>query len=396
MRNPLNFVVLTYKTSKVMIPFSRSSFLLFLSISLLGLSACQDDPGTPGECNNCPAEQPINASYDPTPYEFDLPERFPNPIIPPDNPMTEEGIALGRMLFYDPILSSDSTMSCASCHNQQLSFTDGAATSVGVLGMNGRRSAMPLINLAFNPNGFFWDGRAATLEEQALVPIEDHLELNDSWENVENKLRNHPQYPRRFRQAFGVEYASEITRDLAVKAIAQFERTLISYQSRFDKVVWEQQGWPTELEQEGRDLFFIETAEQTDAHPGCSHCHGSPLFTENNFSNNGIEDVEDLNGFSDKGLGEVTGVVQHNGEFRAPTLRNIALTAPYMHDGRFETLEEVLDHYASGGHGVANQDANIQAFTLTEHQKEAMIAFLEMLTDTTFTNNPAFQNPFEN
>ncbi|NBC06897.1 MAG: cytochrome C peroxidase [Bacteroidetes bacterium] len=372
--------------------------LLLLLAALLAFTACKDDPsGEPGDCDNCPQEQPIDAAYNPTDYSFDyLPDRFPNPIIPPDNPMTEEGIALGRMLFYDPILSSDSTMSCASCHHQDKSFTDGQATSVGVLGINGDRSSMPLVNLAFNPRGFFWDGRSATLEEQALVPIEDHREFNETWENVEDKLRNHPDYPARFRRAFGIEYPSEITRDLAVKAIAQFERTLISYQSRFDRVVWQQEGWPTELEQEGRDLFFVETASQTQEHPGCSHCHGSALFTENNFFNNGVQDAENLEGIDDKGLGGVSGNVYDNGKFRAPTLRNIALTAPYMHDGRFATLEEVLDHYASGGHGLENQDPNVQPFTLTDHQKEAMIAFLEMLTDTSFTNNPAFADPFDN
>lgn len=372
--------------------------LLLLLTALLTFAACGDDPGNePNDCDNCPQEPRINAEYSPADYRFDyLPERFPNPIIPPDNPMTEEGIALGRMLFYDPILSSDSTLSCNSCHLQNKSFTDGQATSVGVLGLNGDRSSMPLVNLAFNPRGFFWDGRSATLEEQALIPIEDHRELNETWEKVEEKLRNHPDYPARFRQAFGIEYPSEITRDLAVKAIAQFERTLISYQSRFDRVVWNQEGWPTELEQEGRDLFFVETGRPTQEHPGCSHCHGSALFTENNFFNNGVQDAVDLESINDKGLGGVNGNIYDNGKFRAPTLRNIALTAPYMHDGRFATLEEVVDHYASGGHGLSNQDSNVQPFTLTDQQKDAMIAFLEMLTDTSFTNNPAFSNPFEN
>ncbi len=373
----------------------QSLFFLLLTATLF-FSACEDDPeGDPGSCDNCPAETPINADYAPTDYSFDyLPERFPNPLIPPDNPMTEEGIALGRMLFYDPILSRDSTISCASCHLQGLSFTDGAAVSTGIDGQTGVRSSMPLVNLAFNPRGFFWDGRSATLEEQALIPIEDHREMDESWDHVEEKLRTHPNYPQKFREAFGIEYASEIDRELAVKAIAQFERTLVSYNSRFDKIVWQQQGWPTEEEQMGRDLFFVEQALPTQEHPGCSHCHGSALFTENNFFNNGISAVDDLESFPDKGQGEVTGNIYDNGKFRAPTLRNIALTAPYMHDGRFATLEEVLDSYAEGGHGVANEDPNIQPFSLTEEEKQAMIAFLNMLTDTVFVNDPAFSNPF--
>ncbi len=361
---------------------------------LLAFSSCQDDNPVTGGCGPCPGDDLIEADYDPQAYELEVPERFPKPIIPEDNPLTVDGIALGRHLFYDPILSSDSTMSCATCHDPQLSFTDGAAVSVGVLGIEGRRSSMPLVNLAFNPKGFFWDGRSATLEEQALIPVEDHIELNESWDNVVEKLSRHAEYPAMFRKAFGIEKKSEITKELAVKAIAQFERTLVSYESRFDKIVWEQQGWPTDSEQRGRDLFFVEFASNSLDHPGCSHCHGSALFTENNFFNNGIDSVPGLAAFPDRGLGEVTGSIYDNGKFRAPTLRNVALTAPYMHDGRFGTLEEVLEHYASGGHGVENEDANIQPFTLTEQDKEDLIAFLNMLTDTTFINKPEYQDPF--
>ncbi|MCB0584088.1 MAG: cytochrome C peroxidase [Phaeodactylibacter sp.] len=369
-----------------------------LSAAILALviafTACQKDDPVIEPCNPCVNEDLIDAPYDPQPYQLELPDWFPAPALPEDNPLTVEGIALGRHLFYDPILSSDSTQSCSSCHNPQLSFTDGNKVSTGILGIDGRRSSMAIVNMAFNTKGFFWDGRAATLEAQALLPVEDHTELNDSWENVVKKLARHKDYPAMFRQAFGIEKKSEITKELAVKAIAQFERTMVSYQSRFDKVVWEQQGWPTDAEQRGRDLFFVEFATNTQDHPGCSHCHGSALFTENNYFNNGIDSVATLSDFKDYGLGEVSGNIYDNGKFRVPTLRNIALTAPYMHDGRFNTLEEVLDHYASGGHGVSNEDANIQPFTLNEQQKQDLIAFLNMLTDTSFVNNPAFQSPF--
>lgn len=364
-----------------------------LLVILLGFSACQEDDPIVG-CDPCIDEDIINAAYAPQPYELEVPEWFPRPVIPEDNPMTVEGIALGRHLFFDPILSSDSTQSCATCHDPQLSFTDGNKVSRGVLGIDGRRSSMAIVNMAFNTKGFFWDGRAATLEAQALLPVEDHTELNENWENVVEKLKRHKEYPAMFRQAFGIEKKSEMTKELAVKAIAQFERTLLSYRSRFDQVVWEQQGWPTDAEQRGRDLFFVEFANNSLDHPGCSHCHGSALFTENNYFNNGLDSVATLSDFADYGLGEVTNNLYDNGKFRAPTLRNIALTAPYMHDGRFNTLGEVLDHYATGGHGVANEDANIQPFTLTEQQKQDLIAFLNMLTDTTFVNNPAFRNPF--
>lgn len=368
-----------------------SAAALFTAL-VLAFSACQkDEPGNP----IAPAEDGlIDAPYDPQPYEIEVPEWFPKPILPAGNPLTVEGIALGRRLFFDPILSSDSTQSCSTCHDPKLSFADGQKVSRGVLGIDGRRSSMAIINMAYNTKGFFWDGRAATLEEQALLPVEDHTELNESWENVVEKLRRHKDYPAMFRKAFGIGKKSEISKELAVKAIAQFERTLISYQSRFDQVVWEQQGWPTDAEQRGRDLFFVEFANNSLDHPGCSHCHGGLLFTENNYFNNGLDSVATLNDFADTGLGGVTGNIYDNGKFRAPTLRNIALTAPYMHDGRFATLGEVLDHYASGGHSAINEDANIKPFTLSEQQKQDLISFLNMLTDTSFIHNPAFQPPF--
>lgn len=335
----------------------------------------------------------IVGDYKPMAYTFDVPAYMPRPIVPEDNPMTVEGVELGRMLFFDPIFSADSTLSCAGCHDPKLAFTDGKAVSKGILGIEGKRSAMSLVNLAYSTRGFFWDGRSRSLEEQALIPIEDHAEMADTWENVEDKLRRHESYPQFFRSAFGIERKSEITRDLAVKAIAQFERTLISAQSRYDKVIWESNGFPTDSEQRGIALFFIED-DQTVAHPGCSHCHFNPLFTDNQFRNNGLDSVASLEDFIDKGLGGFNGNVYDNGKFKVPTLRNVVLTAPYMHDGRFASLEEVLDSYSRGGHGVANEDTNILPFSLTDQDKADLIAFLNMLTDTSFVNNPEFQSPF--
>lgn len=366
--------------------------LTALTMIFLGAACKKNNPGT--DCDDCVENDLIEATYNPQPYTMEIPNWMPNPIIPTDNPMTEEGVALGRMLFYDPILSSDSTMSCFSCHLQEHSFTDALATSKGVLGMNGKRSSMAIVNLAFNSKGFFWDGRAATLEEQALMPVEDHIELNEDWVNVMEKLRRHEDYPILFRKAFGIDRKREMTKELAVKAIAQFERTMISANSRYDRVIWLNEGWLTDSEQRGKQLFFFEEAQSLD-HPGCSHCHFDPLFTDNNYKNNGLDDVDALTDFLDLGLGEVNGNLYDNGKFRVPGLRNIALTAPYMHDGRFQTLEEVLDHYSSGGHGVENEDPNIRPFPLNDQQKLDLIAFLNTLTDTTFVNNPAFSNPFK-
>jgi cytochrome c peroxidase len=343
-----------------------------------------------------PTDELILADYEPRSVQLQVPSWMPEPIVPADNPLTADGIALGRRLFYDPILSSDSTISCASCHRQELAFTDGRAVSTGVMGRTGRRSAMPLDNLVFHVREFFWDGRVNSLEAQALVPIEDHLEMNEQWPNVIEKLKRHPQYPAWFRQAFGIQRTGEISPQLVAKALAQFERTLISTNSRYDRVVWLNEGWYTDEEERGRQLFFFEAAQSIN-HPGCSHCHFAPTFGNNAFNtytNNGLDNVSGLDAFVDKGRGEVTGNRFDNGKFRVVSLRNIELTAPYMHDGRFETLEQVLDNYSLGGHGVENEDVNILPFTLTARDKQDLIAFLKTLTDTTFINNPAFSNPF--
>ncbi|MEZ4992774.1 MAG: cytochrome c peroxidase [Saprospiraceae bacterium] len=366
--------------------------LLFLGILLLGVACKKDIVEDDNACDNCPDTDIIGGDYAPTAYTLDIPDWMGTPILPADNPLTLEGVALGRMLFHDPIISSDSSMSCASCHLQDRGFTDGIAVSTGVEGRQTTRSSMPLINLAFNPNGFFWDGRSPSLEDQALHPVMDEVELNEDWDNVVRKLQRHDQYPLRFREAFGIERASEINKELAVKAIAQFERTLISSNSRFDRVVYLNDGWLTDSEQRGKDLFYVEPTNPD--HPGCSHCHGGVNFTDYSFRNNGIDTVATLDDFADKGLGGVTGKYYDNGRFKVPSLRNVALTAPYMHDGRFLTLGEVLEHYSSGGHGVENEDPNIFPFPLSEQQKQDMIAFLKTLSDTSFVNNPEFANPF--
>lgn len=363
-------------------------FILFPLVILLTAMACDKPEG-----NKPTPDDTISGTYNPQNYNLEIPEWFPELPPTPDNPLTVDGVALGRMLFYEPLFSSDGTMSCATCHKQEHAFTDGLPVSTGVLGIQGRRSAMSLVNLAYNTKGFFWDGRAATLEDQALLPVEDHIELNESWDNVVAKLRAHPDYPGRFRKAFGIEKKSEITKELAVKAIAQFERTLISADARFDKVVWKNQGFFTDEEERGKNLYTVEP--NNPDHPGCSHCHNNYNFTDNGFKNNGLDSVGQLSDFADLGRGAINNNVYDNGKFRVPTLRNIELTAPYMHDGRFQTLEEVLDHYSHGGHGVANEDTNIFPFTLTEQDKQDIIAYLKTLTDTSFINNPQFKNPFQ-
>lgn len=277
--------------------------IFFLLAGTFWLQACADDisPDPVGDLESI--------AYDPQPYEVPVPQGFPPLTVPADNPMTVDGVQLGRFLFYDPILSKDSTMSCFSCHLPQGGFTDNLSVSFGVEGLPGKRSAMSLENVAFYNNGLFWDGRAHTLEEQALKPVEDPLELNVPWEIVEARLRRHPDYPAMFRKAFGISDSGEITRDLAAKAIAQFERILVSSgTSKFDrKFLAKEIGIDfSEAEYNGFDMFFdIEGSPLPDAQ--CFHCHNTPLFTTNEYFNNGLQEAATLDDFPDPGRGAITG-----------------------------------------------------------------------------------------
>lgn len=384
--------------------FGRLANIVSISAGLLAtvvlLAQCKKEtsPGVPPECDL------TDIPYNPTPYIIKKPAHFLQIPIPADNPMTLEGVQLGRRLFYDPILSGDSTMSCSTCHLPQGSFTDNKAVSTGIDGIAGRRSAMSLLNIAYATNGLFWDGRARTLEEQALKPVEDPIEMHASWTNVVEKLKRHPTYPELFRKAFGITSSCDgITKELAAKAIAQFERILISSgTSKYDLFVTGQAEFEDE-ELRGRLMFFDEGQSSGLPDAQCFHCHGGITLTGNNFFNNGLDSVGSLDEFVDKGKGEVTGNSSDFGKFRAPTLRNIALTAPYMHDGRFKTLEEVMAQYNDNGFGVSNEDPFVQQIGfpvgghypgLTPSQTADIIAFLHTLTDTEFINNPDIQNPF--
>lgn len=373
----------------------RTLFVLSLGLVCLA-GSCDPDP--PVVCTDCPVEphdEAIAGPAEPTPYTLEVPEYMPRPVLDETNPISLEGVALGRRLFYDPILGRDSAIACAACHIQELAFTDGRALAIGIRGEEGTRSAMSIVNLAFNANGFNWDGSSAKLWQQAVHPVESVLEMDEDWDTALGRIKRHDDYPQRFRAAFGIDRTSEITQELAVKAIAQFEMTIISADSHFDRVVYKNSEFFTEEEQLGADsLFFVEDIPVGVLHPGCGHCHNAPSFGNNQFSNNGIENVTSLDNFSDRGVGEVTGNRFDNGKFRAPTLRNIALTAPYMHDGRFATLEEVLESYASGGHGVENEDPNITGFSMSDRQRKALLAFLKSLTDETLLTDERYSNPF--
>lgn len=307
-----------------------------------------------------------------------IPATFVPMVIPDDNPQTVAGIALGRQLFFDPILSLDGTVSCASCHRPERAFTDGGAVSIGVRGRQGMRSAPSLLNIGFHYKGMFWDGRSPSLEEQVLHPIVDSVEMAADWPTIAARLQAHPDYPAAFEAAFP---GQGIQLDYFAKALAQYQRTLISVDSKYDQV---QRGDATFTPQEKRGWTIFFDAGYPDVPMAeCSHCHTDPLFTNLGFANNGLDASPTLEDFPDPGLGRVTGIKYDNGKFRVPTLRNIAVTAPYMHDGRFATLEQVIDHYNTGGHPADNADPNVRPLHLTPQDKADLIAFLHTLTDST-------------
>ena len=352
---------------------SRTIFLLFSSISLIGYQSCK--PDEPVECP--PGEVVI-------PYELEIPRGFPTMDIPQDNPMTVQGVELGRALFYDVRLSGDNTQACATCHISQVAYSDSNRFSTGIDGSIGDRNAMAVVNLGY-AFSLFWDGRAATLEEQALAPVTNPIEMNTTWPEVLDKLNADSYYRSKFKVAFGVDVIDSL--DVA-KAIAQFERTMLSGNAKFDRAQRGEEPY-TDSELRGRDMFFDERAD-------CFHCHGTMLVTGFTFENNGLQQT-----MEDIGLGGVTGKPTDIGKFKAPTLRNIAFTAPYMHDGRFNTLEEVIEFYNSG---VNQSSPNVSPLmlkpnrpngnlNLTQQEKDDLLAFLLTLSDTEFVNNPDFMEP---
>tara|TARA_B100000809_G_scaffold114620_1_gene112999 strand:+ start:487 stop:1722 length:1236 start_codon:yes stop_codon:yes gene_type:complete len=331
----------------------------------------------------------------PTPSPLQIPQIFsqslPAPIIPINNPQTVEGVSLGRKLFFDPILSGDGTLACASCHSPEFSFTDNSQFSTGITLQQGDRNSMPIFNAAWNVDinsdaKFFWDGRANGLEDQALGPVVNPIEMNNTWINATASLQADSEYPSLFNAAFGTTI---IDSSLVTMALAQFERTLISGNSRAD-LFFLGQGSLTSSELSGYDLFTTEFGGD------CFHCHGfanEPLFTDNAFHNNGLDAT-----FLDLGLGDITGNPADNGKFKTPSLRNLAYTAPYMHDGRFATLDEVIDHYSEGLVHSSTIDPLLKyvaqgGVQLNPTEKADLKAFLLSLSEPDFITNPDFQDP---
>jgi len=327
-------------------------------------------------------------------YQFTHPSNFGNRInIPADNPTTKQGVYLGRMLFYETRLSLNNKLSCASCHQQDKAFTDGKPFSVGVDDVPTPRNSMSLVNLLW-ARKFFWDGRAEGLEAQAVTPMTSPHEMGQSLDASVKKLNGDKSYHDLFKLVYGDE---TITGDRIVKAISQFERTLISCNSKYDQYLAGKYQ-PTPQELKGIDLFMRgPNPEKGIRGANCGHCHGGPKTYMELFHNNGLDSIP-----KDAGIETLTRLASDRGRFKVPTLRNIALTAPYMHDGRFKTLAEVVDHYSDHVmesaslstvfRGESNEVGG-KALKLTSEEKKDIIAFLNMLTDDNFIHDPRFADP---
>lgn len=340
---------------------------------------------------------PIKPLYLPkqfTPYRFNMSSMFPIPNLPRDNPLIEERVSLGDKLFHEKALSKDGTISCASCHQTTSAFSDSRQFSIGVRNQSGTRQAMPLFNMAWK-SSFFWDGRAPSLRKQALMPIQDHVEMDQTLEGAVSNLNARAEYPPLFEKAFG---AKEITPEKIGLAIEQFVLTLTSYDSKFDSVLRGQEKFD-EHEQRGFELFMTEYEPRTEHYGAdCFHCHGGPLFSDHQFHNNGLDAKQEI----DPGRYKYTKIESDRGKFATPSLRNVELTAPYMHDGRFKTLEEVVEHYNTGVKRSPTLDPNIAkhpdgGIHLSLDDKQALVAFLKTLTDSKFAKtNPTRQARIQN
>jgi cytochrome c peroxidase len=391
-----------------------------------------DDPGTPPDDPNGPTDPPTPPTpptpapplppevtnvlgLPATPFTYAtvvLPAAFRTPAVraldntPADNPISDAGATLGRVLFYDRNLSANRTIACASCHVQARGFSDGVAFSTGFAGGHTSRNSMPVTDARFYRNGrFFWDERAATLEAQVLQPIINPVEMGLSLPELVTRVSAQPYYPPLFQRAFG---DGTVTTDRIARALAQFSRSLVSYRSRFDQGVAATgdvnlpfPGFTAE-ENQGKQLFMTRG--------GCANCHmfnGPPqpgprpnqaVFFVDRATNNGL-DATTVG--VDNGIGDLSGRAQDDGRFKSPSLRNVALTGPYMHDGRLPSLAAVVEHYRRGVQPhpnldprLRNPDGTPRRLQLSDAEAASLVAFMRTLTDTALTTDPWFTDPF--
>ncbi len=373
--------------------------ILFLLIIVLGISCTTSDKGSSSG------------------YKWNLPQGFPIPRVPKDNPMSNEKVELGRHLFYDTRMSIDGTFSCASCHEQDKAFTDSLAQAVGVTGELHPRSSMSLANVAYNSVLAWANPNLFRLETQALIPMFGETPVELGLVGKEQELlqvfKDDSLYQQLFTQAFPEE-ENPFTLSNLTFALASFQRTLISGNSAYDKFNRGDRSALSDSAKRGLEMFFSEKLE-------CFHCHGGfnfsqsvnfrgKAFAEIEFHNTGLYNIDSKGAYpaDNTGINEITLKPEDMGRFRAPTLRNIALTAPYMHNGSIETLRDVIvDHYSAGGRtiksgpnaGVGSKNpfkSNfLSGFSLNEQEIDDIVAFLESLTDESFITDPRFSNPFE-
>lgn len=310
---------------------------------------------------------------------FKTPANFPAPVYHfSTNQVTQAKFELGRKLFYEPRLSRDNTVSCGSCHIQTSGFTQhGHDVSHGIDDRLGSRNSPAIVNLAWSKT-LFWDGGVFDLDLQPLVPITNPVEMDETMSNVMNKLQAHPEYPHLFKKAFGSE---EINTERMMKALSQFMVMLVSANSKYDKV----------MRKEGVAFTLEEQAGYTIFKQQCNSCHTEPLFTDNSFRNNGIR----IGNNNDEGRYKVTLNERDKYKFKVPSLRNLSYTAPYMHDGRFITLEAVLEHYTGQVQNTPNLDAQLKqehtlGIPLTTEKREQLLAFLKTLNDKEFISDKRF------
>lgn len=333
------------------------NFLIILSI-FLGLTSCQREEVEPTDFQN-------------------IPDWFPEMDIPSDNQLTQARIDLGRKLFYDTRLSRDNSISCGTCHKQELAFADERVIAQGIDNRLGLRNTPTLANIGYT-DIMFADGGVITLELQSQSPIFEHTEFDYTIAEFIERIADDNEYQRMFQDAYGQEPAAfGISR-----AIAAFERTFISGNSRFDQYEYNgDENALSDSEKRGRDLFFSSELE-------CVACHQPPLFTNFEFENIGLYET-----YADTGRERITQLFEDNGKFKVPTLRNIALTAPYMHNGSIATLQEVVEHFNSGGVNHPNKSEKIKPLNLSEQEKADLVDFLESLTDQQFIYNPDLAEP---
>lgn len=368
------------------------ALVLLLGITFIFVACTKDPPPAPiGTAENSGPHLPV------VPYDYTippLPPQFNSALLellestPGDNPITNAGATLGRVLFYDRNMSVGRTISCGSCHHQEHGFADAQPTSTGHAGQHTRRNAMHLVN-QFYTRRQFWDLRAQTLEDQVLMPIQDSVEMGMTLDGAMDRLREEGFYAPLFTDAFGDD---GISPQRVSRALAQFVRSIVSYRTRYDQ--GEESGFSnfTQLESDGKALFYNGATH-------CNQCHSTANFFNSDARNNGLDEV-----YTDNGRGEVTGDPADNGKFKVPSLRNVELTGPYMHDGRFNTLEEVVEHYNSGIRPHPNLDDRLTVegriggtplqMNLSDHDKEALVAFLRTLTDEAMATDPKYADPF--